>query len=301
MEAHSSIALASAPAEVALAGNPSDAFGGAVLALTIDSLRAIARVLDGADGGLDGADDDCCAPDLVAAAVARFAAVHCADAAGAAIGCETSIPRRVGLGGSSAIVIAVLRALCLRFDVALSPLELAMLALAVEVEDLGIAVGPQARIAQAFGGLTFMDFAAERYEPLDPAHLPPLLVAWHASAAASSRPIRDDLRDRYDRRDPSVLRSLEILVDAAHEARAAVVAGDHEALARAADASFDARAAMIELDPRHVELVELARDAGASANYAGSGGAIVCVCRDADVQADAHGALRAAGCEVLRA
>ena len=290
-------ASASAPARVALAGDPSDRYDGAVLALTIDSLQARARVLSGS-GDRAGA---CCAPDLVAAAIARFARTHRPEAAGAVLECTSSIPRSVGLGGSSAIVIAALRALCLRFDVALPPLELAMLALAVEVEDLGIAAGPQDRVAQAFGGLTFMDFAAGVYEPLDPAHLPPLLVAWRTSGAASSGPVHGDLRERFERRDAAVLRSLERLVDAAHEARAAVVAGDHESLARAANASFDARAAMLELDPSHVELVELARDAGASANYAGSGGAIVSVCRDADVQADAHDVLSAAGCEVLRA
>ena len=280
---------------MALAGDPSDRYGGAVLALTVDALRATAQVLD--SGGNDEAAP--CAPNLVAAAVARFARLHAPEAAEAAVGCTTSIPRSVGLGESSAIVIAVLRALCLRFDVTLTPFQLAMLALAVEVEELGIAAGPQDRIAQSYGGLTFMDFAAGAYETLDPEHLPPLLVAWRASAASPSGPVHDDLRARFERGDPVVLRSLRVLADAAHEARAAVIAGDREALGRAADASFDARAAMLSLDPRHVELVELARDAGAAANYAGSGGAVVCVCQDADVQADAHATLIAAGCDVL--
>ena len=288
-----------APARVALAGNPSDGYGGAVLALTVDGLRARAWIAEPGDGASGERAASCCAPELVSAAVARFAREHCSAAAGTAVGCETAIPRSVGLGGSSAIVIATLRALCTAFAVALGPLELAELALAVEVEDLGIAAGPQDRIAQSYGGLTFMDFRAAAYESLDPAHLPPLLVAWLHEAAADSGPVHDDLRGRYERRDAAVLRSMEVLREAAHEARAAVVAGDHAALARAADASFDARAAMIGLDPLHVALVELARDAGAAANYAGSGGAVVCVCRDADVQADARRALAAAGCDVL--
>ena len=36
-----------------------------------------------------------------------------------------------------------------------------------------------------------------------------------------------------------------------------------------------ARARLVELDPRHLRMVELARELGAAANYAGSGGAIV--------------------------
>ncbi|MHB8693802.1 MAG: GHMP family kinase ATP-binding protein [Solirubrobacteraceae bacterium] len=299
------VAAGSAPARVALAGNPSDGYGGAVLALTVDALQAHVRIADHALARVAGDAAARTPPQLVAATVARFAREFGGEAATHAptlpTDCDTAIPRSVGLGGSSAIVIATLRALSQRFGVPLAPLELAEIALAVEVEDLGIAAGPQDRIAQAFGGLTFMDFTAARYESLDPAHLPPLLVAWRASAAAASGPVHDDLRGRFDRGEPVVLRALSELAGAAHEARAAVIAGDHESLARATDVSFDARASMLELDPRHVELVALARDAGASANYAGSGGAIVCVCRDEDTRADARRALELAGCETLPA
>ena len=56
---------------------------------------------------------------------------------------------------------------------------------------------------------------------------------------------------------------------------------------------------MLELDPRHVAMIELARAAGAGANYAGSGGGVVCVCRDATHQADVFDALTLAGCTAL--
>ncbi len=64
----------------------------------------------------------------------------------------------------------------------------------------------------------------------------------------------------------------------AGQARAAAQAlheGDHAAFAAALDASFDERAALLDLDPRHAAMVHAARATGASANYAGSGGAIV--------------------------
>ena len=59
---------------------------------------------------------------------------------------RTSIPRGVGLGGSSAIVIAVLRALCALHGTELDPARMAELALAIETEDLAIAAGPQDRV-----------------------------------------------------------------------------------------------------------------------------------------------------------
>jgi glucuronokinase len=47
------------------------------------------------------------------------------------------------------------------------------------------------------------------------------------------------------------------------------------AFRRSVDASFDVRRSMGPLVPAHVRMVDLARSLGASANYAGSGGAIV--------------------------
>jgi glucuronokinase len=76
------------------------------------------------------------------------------------------------------------------------------------------------------------------------------------------------------------------------------VAGDAAAFAAALDASFDERHALIELDARHVAMVRAARAAGASANYAGSGGAIVGTLPAAGLEPVAA-ALRAKGCEVI--
>lgn len=285
-----------APARAALAGNPSDGYGGAVLALTLDGLGVRTRVREPADAVSDPASD--AVPALIRATVARFARTYAPGARTVRIDWETTIPRSVGLGGSSAIVIATLRALCARHDVSLGPDALAALALAIEVEDLGIAAGPQDRVVQAYGGLVFMDFATGRHERLDPAGLPPLLVAWRASAAAPSGEVHDDLRRRHARGEASVLRALATLAACAREARAAVAGGDGASLARCVDASFDARAGMLTLDPRHVELVHRARAAGAAANFAGSGGAVVCVCADERRRLAVGEALASVGCGV---
>ncbi|MDQ6607820.1 MAG: hypothetical protein M3Z06_14895, partial [Actinomycetota bacterium] len=90
------------------------------------------------------------------------------------------------------------------------------------------------------------------------------------------------------------------LARAARAARDALLAGDAVELCRSVDASFEARRAMLVLDPRHVEMIELAQAAGASANYTGSGGAIVCVCRDEAERLAVDEALAGAGCEVAR-
>jgi galactokinase/mevalonate kinase-like predicted kinase len=208
----------------------------------------------------------------------------------AKIAWSTTIPRSIGLGGSSALVIATLRAFG-----TLDRDELAELALAVEVEDLGIAAGPQDRYAQAYGGLTFMEFAGDRPEcnPLDPSLLPPLVVAWRDAASEDSGAVHGGLRETLDS-EP-----LRHLADAARKARRALIDGDLRQFARCVDASFDARAELMTLDPRHVEMITTARAAGASANYTGSGGAIVAVCRDRGHRASVEAALERMRCRTL--
>lgn len=287
------MARARAFARAALAGNPSDGYGGATLAVVVRDFRAEveARLATKRSIAPEGT--------LVRATISRFHRELAPQAAPAAVRLWTSIPRAVGLGGSSAIVIATVRALCQLHDVVLPPHELASFALAVETEDLGIPAGLQDRVAQAYDGLTFMDFRAGLYEPLDPALLPPLFVAWSPGAAGDSGVTHGDLRARYERREQVVRAAIHELAELARQARQALLAGEHETFARCMNGSFDARRRMLPLDQRHVAMIELARAQGASANYTGSGGAIVGCCRDDEHRARAMAALANAGHRVI--
>ncbi len=283
------MSAAEAPARAALAGNPSDLFGGAVLALPLEELFATARAEPAAKPRAEPASE------LVTAAIRRFAGAYGPWAIGTSVSWSTSIPRGVGLGGSSAIVIAVLRALGELYGVEAGPDELARLALAVEVEELGIAAGLQDRLAQSHGGLSFMEFSGcGTCESLAAALLPPLVVAWLPQAASDSGAVHAGWRD-----GPSVREAMRGLARLAREARNALVSGDHERLRQSVDASFDARRRLTRLDPRHVALIERARAQGAAANYTGSGGAIVAVCRDRRHAGRVAEIMTQCGCGVL--
>jgi glucuronokinase len=280
-----------ASARAALAGNPSDGYGGAVLAMTLDQFEARAQALPAPALNISPASE------LVEATVRRFARDHCTAALGTAVRWETTVPRGVGLGGSSAIVIATMRSLCDLYGVALGRTELAILALSIERDDLAIAAGLQDRVAQSFGGLTFMDFGPDGcYEPLDRELLPPLVVAWHEDSSAHSGVVHGDLRARYDGGDSIVVDSMTRLAGLARDARAALEKRDHAAFVACVDATFDVRAQMMELDERHVAMIERARACGGGANYTGSGGAIAAVCRDHSHRAEVTAALREIGC-----
>ena len=108
---------------------------------------------------------------------------------------QRNIPRQVGLAGSSAIIVATLRCLMEFYDIAIPREVQPSLALSVETEELGIAAGLQDRVTQVYEGLVYMDFAREKmhaverlacgvYEPLDPALLPPLYIAYNAGVSS---------------------------------------------------------------------------------------------------------------------
>jgi glucuronokinase len=296
-------------ARAALLGNPSDGFGGATIAFELPQFSAEVEAGAGdgvtieAEGGLLEFPD---AAELVAAGRARAypaggpAALLMATAkrycerlaAGGteltAIGFDlrlrsSSIPPQVGLAGSSAIVISALCALCDLFSDRIEPELLPSFALACETEELGIAAGLQDRVVQAYGGLVFMDFdpalvAAQghgRYVPLDPALLPPLVVAYRPDAATDSGIAHAPMHERFDAGEPLVVETMAAIGALAHEGREALLAGDRTRLGKLMDRNFELRRRIYELDPRHVAMIDAARSAGAAANFAGSGGAVV--------------------------
>src|SRR5207237_4831686 len=107
---------------------------------------------------------------------------------------ESDIPRLVGLSGSSAIIVATLRAMMQFYDIQIPLHLLPGLTLSVEKEELNIAAGLQDRVIQNYEGIVFMDFAKElletrgygNYETLRPSKMPRLYVAYYPSRAQVS-------------------------------------------------------------------------------------------------------------------
>ncbi len=298
------MASANAFARAGLVGHPSDGYGGATLAVALCNFAAhveaepaakldIAPACDGQwpEGGRP----------LIEAAVARFARAHAGFEPRVRVRYRSTIPRQLGLAGSSAIVIATLRALAELHDTTIPDAELPALALAAETEDLGIAAGLQDRVVQTHGGLVFMDFARTRYESLPCSLLPELFIAWRPDSGGSSGVAHAGVRERFARGEPAIIAAMTALAALAHDARAALEDADHAAFAAALDAGYDVRARIFELDPRHTELVDRARVLGLPATYSGSGGAIVGVATDAEAVTALADELEPLGARVARA
>ena len=297
-------------ARAGLLGNPSDGYHGKTVSFTVRNYWAEVALYEWDSVEIVLADDDRARFDsiadlardvrlhgyyggirLIKATIKRFVE-HCA-ARGLAlhdrkfsVRYQTTIPRQVGLAGSSAIIVATLRALMEFYDVRL-PLEAQpMFVLLVEQEELGITVGLQDRVIQVYEGLVYMDFdpAQEhmvdglrcyRYEPMDPALLPPLYIAHHQTLGEPTEVFHNNIRERFNRGDQAVVAAMTCFAELADRGREALLAGDHEQLARLIDRNFDTRRGIYQLPAWQIDMVETARRCGASAKFAGSGGAIL--------------------------
>ena len=196
---------------------------------------------------------------------------------------ESTIPLRLGMGGSSAIITAALRAICQYFNVEIPLPVQARLVLETETKEIGVPAGPQDRVIQVYEGLVYMDFRRElmetaghgEYERLDPGLLPPVYVAYRTSLSEGTEVFHNNVRERWRTGDPQVVEAMRTWAAYAEQGRAALLAGDHATLARLVDANFDLRAQIYRIDRGNLEMIQTARALGASASFAGSGGAIV--------------------------
>ena len=301
------------PARAALAGNPSDGYGGAVLAVPVDAVGATVtvRASDGwsvcgaAHRWLDEVRAAMTNPSTPGLERLAAAAIDAFDRsvgrpAPCAIEVSTDIPESVGLAGSSAVVIGTLRGLATMSSATVDADRLAEVALSAEVDGLGIAAGLQDRIVQSRGVPMHMEFGERgRHSEVRVPKPVRLLVAVRSAAWAPSGATHAPLRHRWESGDRKVRRAMWELAVEARRATAALGAGDLGALGTAMDRTFDVRRSIIPLDPRHVEMIEVARDAGAAANFAGSGGSIVVYAPTDDVEARARSSLAALGCLLL--
>lgn len=300
-------------ARMGLVGNPSDGFGGKTITVQIQQFRAVVTLWESpqleiiphprhdpfrfeslaelhriarTDGYYGGTR-------LIYASCKRFFE-YCRDAdiplrdANFTITYDTDIPRQVGLGGSSAIVVSALRCLMDFHGVTEEHIPLPLqpqLALSVEQDELEIKAGLQDRVAQIYGGLVYMNFDPEymaehghgEYERLPLDLLPDLYLAHMSHSTVTSGKAHNPIHYRFANGDREVIDAMRQFAEYAEEARAALWARDHRRLGELMDANFDLRRKIYgdeAIGAHNLEMVALARSFGLPAKFTGSGGAI---------------------------
>lgn len=315
---------------VGLVGNPSDGYGGACLACTVVS-EGYAEVVATKSEGFEVAPNtamempavfedlaafgeavgkrglDFGARKLVLAAAAVFEmALRKLGKNGNGKKCclryETTIPVCVGLSGSSAIVLATMRALARFYSVTLKEIDADIATwpgrlLAAEKDMLGIEAGLMDRVAQVYGGVTFMDFSKGGLPVVTSFKadvLPDLFLLTRGKTAGSedmpagesSGVVHRHLRARFDAGETAVVQGMENLAelgnmghDMLQFATKASLQLDGSDLPYIFERNWKLRQSMVcakESDV-NVELVRVANSVGLVAKQTGSGGAVVCV------------------------
>jgi D-glycero-alpha-D-manno-heptose-7-phosphate kinase len=297
-----------APLRVSFAGGGTDvppypaSHGGAVLSVTIDR-SASARLRPRRDGDYHVESHDLLAQaafaphelvfdghlDLVKAVLRDLTAAR--PGRGLDLVLATDAPPGSGLGSSSALVVAMLAAVAAASGRRLHPAELARRAYQVERVDLKIEGGMQDQYAAAFGGLNFIEFAADDRVEVRPLRVAPatlealessLLLAWSGSSRTDGGILRRQV-DGVLGGSARSLASLGAIKALAVAMRDAVLHGDLAAFAEGLHEGWEQKRRLASgiATPRLDELYAAGRRAGAAGGKvlgAGGGGFLLFAC-----------------------
>lgn len=311
---HSMIIESRAYARAGLLGNPSDGYFGRTISMTIKNFGVIVTLYESPELVIEESEEDrnrfrnvfhltesirlngyYGGRRLVQAAIKKFCE-YC-DANNLrlpnknfTIRYSTSIPRQVGLAGSSAIITATMRALMEFYSIDIPMHMLPTLIWNAEREELAILGGLQDRVIQVYEGCVYMDFEEEhlekngygKYESLDPALLPKFYLAYKTDLSKVSGKVFNNLQEHFENKDPHTLKVLKELGDVAEQGKQALLNRDYALLNELIDRNFDLRCQILNISDLNMEMIRVARECGASAKFPGSGGAIIGMYHDND-------------------
>ncbi len=201
---------------------------------------------------------------------------------------QSNIPHGVGLAGSSAIITACLRAMMAFYGVSIPRYVQANLVLSAERNELHIPAGLQDRVIQVYEGLVYMDFAEPimgkqgygNYEPLDPALLPKLYIAYRDDFSEPTEKLHNALRLRFNQGERRVVSAMRFWARLTDQVKKRLTNGQADTIGDLLDANFGRRQQLCKISEDNLRMVEQARAVGASAKFTGSGGAIIGTYKD---------------------
>jgi len=217
---------------------------------------------------------------------------------GLSIFLASEVPPGTGLGSSSAVAVALVKALSTLRGQRLTAPQVAELAAHAEIEKLGSPAGKQDQYASAFGGINAIYFGPDgvSVEPLPLGTdardaLQDRLLLFFTGSSRTANDILQKQQQATHRSDQRVMASLHGLKAAAVETRKALLSGD---LRRVGEIMHDSwqlkkRLSPSVSNPRIDEIYERARHRGALGGKmagAGGGGFLILYC-----EPDAHDAV----------
>lgn len=309
--------VCTAPARANVIGNPSDQYGGCTLACTL-SLRARVELTPadstiletGGQRAVAGVSE-ALAPRGDLLDLPRAVLRHLGPGRPVHIRYGSEIPLQSGVAGSTALLVALLRALLAwRGEPEPEPHALAERAREVERGELAITCGYVDHYMAVFGGCHFVDFrgktpegsaATEPYATLEPIDVELPFVLGFTGVRHSSDSVHRPIRERWLAGDPTVLRAYQRCNEIGHLGKRALLRAEYEELGTLMNENHALQRDLGGSGESNERLIAAALGAGALGAKlagAGDGGTIVVLWTDADLGPLDH-ALRAAGASEL--
>jgi len=312
--------VCSAPGRAGIIGNPTDMYGGAVLSCSVP-MRARVTVAAAAGWVLETGGQECTIAnrdDLrpqrdqfdVARAVLDYLRL---PSPACRIHYASEIPMRSGLAGSTALVVALVRAMSACRGEHPTAYQVAERARYIELNYLKVVCGYQDAYMCTFGGLNYIDFRSKQFyrqaeaelfatvEPLAPyiPHLPFVLAytgVQHVSGA-----VHRPLRERWLDGEAAVVDGYRRITEIAQLGKKALVLADWPALGRLMNENHAIQRDLGGSGESNERLIAAALQAGAPGAKlagAGDGGTIIALWPWPDT-ARLEEALRAAGAAAI--
>jgi galactokinase/mevalonate kinase-like predicted kinase len=295
--------VCSAPGRAGIIGNPTDMYGGAVISCSVgmrawvgvegsDSRAAVVAKTGGKTRRIAKHDD--LRPqgdrfDIVRAILDYAAGMHLPP-----LECRveygSEIPMQSGLSGSTALVVAILRALLVWQGQDLNRYRLAERARYIELNYLEVVCGYQDAYMCTFGGLNYMDFRGKQFyrseeaelfatiEPLGD-YVPELpFVLGYTGVQHSSGAVHRPIRERWLEGEREVVKAYERITEIARMGKKALLLQDWPNLGKLMNENHAIQRDLGGSGTSNERLIAAALDAGAPGAKlagAGSGGTII--------------------------
>jgi D-glycero-alpha-D-manno-heptose-7-phosphate kinase len=298
------ISRARAPLRLGLAGGGTDVspycdqFGGAVLNATIDkyAYAILEETLDGriefvaSDQGQRWVGEARSVLDTQGALTLHAAVYnrvvrdfHGGQPLGLRLTTFCDVPAGSGLGSSSTLVVAMVKAFQEHLALPLGEYETADLAYRIERHDAGLNGGRQDQYAATFGGINFMEFHADDRIIVNPlrvknwilSELEVSMLLYFTGVSRESASIIEEQQRNVERKDLAAVEAMHAVKQEAIVMKEALLKGDFELLGRSLRQSWEAKKRMAHNITNDLidDVFQRAERAGArAAKVSGAGG-----------------------------
>ncbi|MDA8189433.1 MAG: GHMP kinase [Dehalococcoidales bacterium] len=203
----------------------------------------------------------------------------------------SEVPPGTGLGSSSAVAVAIVKALAMLREQDMSKQEVAEMACRIEIEKLGMPIGKQDQYASAFGGLNTFSFCRDGTVVREPLGLEPetiqnlerRLMLFFTGSAHNSASILQNQRAKSEDDNSVVVASLHRIKSMAEEAKRLLLTGALDEFGWLLHETWQRKRQLAEgvSNPNIDHWYELARASGAIGGKitgAGGGGFLMVYC-----------------------